>query len=155
MATQLKSGESEPYAIDVAGWADAQVAALLARRADLLDWDNLAEEIGDVGKSQAEALESALRIVLLHLLKWDHQPERRTRSWVISIKSHRNMATRRLRKNPSLKASLAELLADAYDDARAQAAIETGRPTSAFPAICPYDWDATMTRPIAWEGEEA
>ena len=155
MATQLKPGDGAAYETDVVGWADAQVAALLARRPDLLDWDNLAEEVGDVGKNQADALGSAIVLVLLHLLKWDFQPGRRSRSWVNSIGAHRGRAARLLRRAPSLKSRLPEILEEEYLIARRFAAAEMDIPTRDLPADSPYDWDTLMTRPIAWDGEEA
>ena len=51
-----------------------------------LDRDNLAEEIKSFrGREQFNKLVSALRVLMLHMLKWDHQPALRSRSWVLSI----------------------------------------------------------------------
>ena len=51
-----------------------------------IDAAAIAEEIDDVGEEEYHRLESALRVLMLHLLKWDHQPERRSRSWTLSIR---------------------------------------------------------------------
>ncbi|BBF93224.1 DUF29 domain-containing protein [Blastochloris tepida] len=138
------------YEDDTYSWAFEQAALLRAGRWSELDIGHLADEIEDVGKSEARELESALRLVLMHLLKWDHQPEKRTRSWTLSIAVHRKFAARALRKNPGLKGVLVEVLADAYETARLEASGETDLDLSVFPEACPYDFDTLMTRPVEW-----
>jgi predicted DNA-binding ribbon-helix-helix protein len=138
------------YDDDTYSWAFEQAALLRAGKWSELDIEHLADEIEDVGKSEKWKLESALRLVLMHLLKWDHQPDKRTRSWTLSIAVHRKTAARMLRENPGLKGVLAEVLANAYDTARLDASGETDLDLSVFPEACPYDVDAIMTRPIEW-----
>ena len=94
-----------------------------SREADAL---NIAEELDDVGNEQYDKLESALRLILLHLLKWDHQPERRSRSWHGSIAVQRNHVQKVLRKNPGLKPLVDEAVAEAYNDARARSRSRDG-----------------------------
>jgi Domain of unknown function DUF29 len=62
------------YEQDLYAWTQEQAALLRARRADALDWENLAEEIAAVGGSDRRKLESRLCVTLLHLLKWQAQP---------------------------------------------------------------------------------
>ena len=61
------------YESDVFAWSAEQAELLrrLARgeRVNGLDWENLIEEIQDVGISQRNAVESWLRQTLVHLLK--------------------------------------------------------------------------------------
>ena len=66
---------------DLYSWAVRQAALLRAGRLSEIDPVAIAEEIDDVGLEEYHRLESALRVVMLHLLKWDHQPDRRSRSW--------------------------------------------------------------------------
>jgi hypothetical protein len=54
-----------------------------------IDWKNLIEEIEDMGKRERQSIKSNLIVVLLHLLKWQFQPERRSGSWESSIIEHR------------------------------------------------------------------
>ena len=68
------------YGDDLYTWAIEQAAALRAGDLESLDLANLAEEIEDLGSEQLHKLTSAYRIILTHMLKWDHQPERRSRS---------------------------------------------------------------------------
>ena len=139
---------SARYDRDLYGWATEQAALLRAGRLVELASSHIAEELDDVGNEQFDKLESALRVILLHLLKWDHQPSRRSRSWRASILVQRNHVRKVLKKNPGLKPRLDEALRDAYADARIMAAAQTHRDDRAFPIRCPYNWRQIMERPI-------
>ena len=78
------------YDSDLYTWAVEQAALLRAGKIAEADALNIAEKLDDMGNEQYDKLESALRVILLHLLKWDHQPELRTRSWRSSIAVQRN-----------------------------------------------------------------
>jgi hypothetical protein len=90
----------------------------------------------------------------MHLLKWDHQQEKRSRSWVASIAAQRVRATQRLGENPGLKPRLPTIMNEAYDIARFEASKETGLSPKAFPLRCPYTYEEAMTREIPWLGDE-
>ena len=139
---------------DLYSWARRQAELLRAGRLAEIDPEAIAEEIDDVGEEEYHRLESALRVVMLHLLKWDHQTDRRSRSWALSIREHRRRVRRQLKRSPGLKSELDEALAAAYDDARDEASIETGLPSSVFPEARPYDYAEIMERPIVWPGDE-
>ena len=126
-----------------------------AGRLSETDPAELADEIDDVGEEQVLRLESAFRVFMLYLLKWDLQPDRRSRSWTLSILEQRRRAQRQLRKSPGLESQLDEALIAAYEDARVEAASETGLPLSAFPAVPPFEFAEIMERPIVWPGDEA
>ena len=74
------------YETDVIAWANRQAALLRAGRFSELDIANIAEEIEDVGKSEERELASRMAVLLMHLLKWQYQPERQSRSWLRTIK---------------------------------------------------------------------
>lgn len=62
------------YDDDIVTWAEQQAAALraLGERSDLsnvIDWENVAEEIESVGRSQIRAVESLLAQMLAHCIK--------------------------------------------------------------------------------------
>jgi Domain of unknown function DUF29 len=150
---QSRSGtgrEAARYDRDLYSWAVEQAALLRAGRISEADALNIAEEIDDVGNEQYDKLESALRVILLHLLKWDHQPDRRARSWMLSIAVQRKHVLRVLRKNPGLKPLTGEAVAEAFETARLEAAGETELEIEAFPLECPYSWNDIMERPIEW-----
>jgi hypothetical protein len=66
--------DSDPYA-----WSLEQAGLLRAGRFGEIDVENIADEILDEANTEYRVLEIALRILLVHMLKWDHQPERRSR----------------------------------------------------------------------------
>ncbi|POZ53294.1 DUF29 domain-containing protein [Methylovulum psychrotolerans] len=104
-----------------------------------LDLANLIEEIESLGRSEKRGLESRLTALLLHLLKWQHQPVRRSRSWELSIDEQRVKFLRVLKDNPDLKSQLDEVLANAYEISVIKAAKETSLDKKTFPSACPWD----------------
>jgi Domain of unknown function DUF29 len=134
------------YERDFYSWLMEQAGHVRAGHWDALDRENLAEEIESLGREQFNKLESALRVLILHMLRWDHQPEKRTRSWTLSIKDHRVGLEHVLDDNPGLKSRVDEALARAYRRARIQAAEETGLNEGSFPQQCPYSWDDIVSR---------
>jgi hypothetical protein len=126
------------YDTDFYAWTQAQVDALRAKDWAALDLPHVIEEIADLGNEQRHAVESHLRILLAHLLKWRYQPQRRRRSWQTSILNARTEITRRLERNPSMQHAWPEMLAWAYAKARQLAASETGLPRATFPEACPW-----------------
>src|SRR6266851_3366583 len=128
------------YECDYYTWALVNAAAIRERRLKDVDLDNLAAEIEDLGKSQESALESHLKVLLLHLLKLPYQPRRSTRSWQLTVKEPRLALRKVLRRNPGLRgeARLREILNDAYQEARVAAARETRLKEERFPPDCPW-----------------
>ena len=134
------------YEDDLYTWVNQQVALLRAGRLDEIDAENIAEELSDVGAEQYDKLESALEVLLMHMLKWDHQPERRSRSWSLTILEQRQRVAKQLRKSPGLKSRLSEAVEDGFALGRTRDAREMRVKPQALPAPCPYDWDAIMNR---------
>src|SRR5271165_6658931 len=93
---------------DLYSWAVRQAALLREGRLTEIDAAAIAEEIDDVGEEQYDKLESALRVLMLNLLKWDHQTSMRSRSWTLTIRGQRRRAERQLRKNPGLRSQVEE-----------------------------------------------
>ena len=136
------------YDDDLCGWVQEQVALIRARRFDAIDVDRVADELEDLSKREFDRLHSCLSVLLMHMLKWDQQPEHRTPSWIYSIRGQRRRFDRLLKESPSLNARLDEALADAYPTARDWAADETHRVQGEFPSVCPYDWNDIRERPF-------
>ncbi|MBV9065206.1 MAG: DUF29 domain-containing protein [Methylobacteriaceae bacterium] len=152
MATPVRVPElSVSYADDLYSWTKQQASLLLSGRFSELDIEHIVEELIGVGNEQYDKLQSALTILLMHLLKWDYQPERRSRSWVLSIREHRRRVTRILNRNPGLKSELHLAMSEAYEDAADRAAGETDLPDHIFPEKNEYSWEAMMTRKIEWD----
>ncbi len=91
-----------------------------------------------MGGSKERELETRLGVLLAHLLKWQYQPDRRGRSWQLTVKEQRRRVERLLKKNPSLKPRFIAIVADAYGDARIIAAREIDCDDAIFPDDCPF-----------------
>jgi hypothetical protein len=145
----VKPGHAAPlYERDLHAWSVEQARLLREARLDEIDAENIAEELLDVGRNEYDKLESALRLLLMHMLKWDYQPDMRSRSWENTIAVQRNHVERQLRRNPSLKSSISEATSDAFSDARRLASSEMDMDLARLPDICPYDWDTILNRPF-------
>ncbi|MGB0694566.1 MAG: DUF29 domain-containing protein [Rhodospirillaceae bacterium] len=136
--------KSDLYEQDFHAWAYEQAALLRNGHASAADLENIAEEIESMGRSEKRELISRLGILLMHLLKWQYQPDRRGASWEGTIIVQRLALQRHLRDNPSLKAKLDEALADAYADAVPMTMAETNLPKTTFPSHCPWSFDQIM-----------
>jgi hypothetical protein len=115
-------------------------------RWDAVDRENVAEEIESLGREQFNKLESALRVLMLHMLKWDHQPTLRSRSWALSIKAQRAELDDIIADNAGLKPRIGEAIARGYRKASIAAARETGLDEERFSKTCPYSWDDIVSR---------
>lgn len=137
------------YDEDFLAWTEQQAALLRAGRLDQLDLDNLAEELDTMGRSEWGELESRLEVLLVHMLKRDHQPEKQTRSWDATINEQRTRLRRLFRRSPTVGRDLGLTIADVYADARHQAAIETGLDDDRFPEELPYGVEQVLGTPAA------
>jgi hypothetical protein len=138
MNMDLQVTQPSLYDRDFAQWLATTAKQLRERDHENLDWENLVEEIEAMGRRERQRLTSNLVIVLLHLLKWQYQPEMRSGSWQGSIREHRRRIRRELKDSPSLQPYLLEAFVEAYEDAYPQAADETGLPIEIFPSECLY-----------------
>ena len=89
------------YETDFYQWTQQQAALLRQGQFSELDAAHLVDEIEDMGASNRHALGSYLEWVLLHLLKWQFQPDRRGTSWRITVRKGRNSIDRLLEEIPS------------------------------------------------------
>ena len=137
------------YERDFYSWSLEQARLVREGRWSAIDRENVAEEIESLGREQFSKLESAIRVPLVHILKWDHQPRRRSRSWTLSIKERRVALDQVLDDNPGLKPRIGEAIERAYRRARIEAARETGLDEERFPAQCPYSRDDVVARAFA------
>ena len=128
------------YEKDFYEWVQTTVKQLRDRDLTNLDWDNLIEEIESLGKQERRELVNRLIVLLTHLLKWEYQPEKRSKSWFAIIKIQRIEIARHLNNNPSLKPYISDAIVDAYEVAILEAVKETGLSAKLFPYSCPYSW---------------
>ena len=134
------------YDRDFYSWSLEQARLVREGRWSAIDRENVAEEIESLGREQFNKLVSALRVLMMHMLKWDHQPDLRSRSWVLSIEAQRLELENILSDNPGLNPRIADATARAYRRARIEAANETGLEKNEFPEGCPYTWSDLVTR---------
>ncbi|BAZ81903.1 MAG: DUF29 domain-containing protein [Sphaerospermopsis kisseleviana] len=111
-----------------------------------IDLENLIEEIESMGRSEKRALKSNLLILLMHLLKYKYQPDKRSNSWLSTIFEHRRRLKEELTESPSLKKYFSEVFSECYQDARKLASLETGLSVDTFPVDCPFTTDEILNQ---------
>jgi hypothetical protein len=131
----------QSYKKDILVWAKEQSALLRAGRFDLIDVENIAEEIEEVGKSEQRELRSRMSVLICHLLKCQYQPSHQSSSWTRTIKEQRDQIFRSLKISPSLKSILSDedWKKDAWSSGVVEAIRETG--LSDFPEECPWSFE--------------
>jgi hypothetical protein len=129
------------YDQDFFAWANEQAGLLREGRLSEADIDHIAEEIEAMGKSEKRELVRRLTVLLLHLLKWQHQPVFRSTSWGLTLEEQRNRLEDHLADNPSLKSGYGETIAAAYRNAVLGAARETGLDRKVFSIVCPWSFE--------------
>jgi hypothetical protein len=132
------------YERDFYAWANEQAALLREGRFTDADIANIAEEIDTMGRGENRELTNRLAVLLMHLLKWEVQPERRGRGWLLTILEQRRQVADVLDDNPSLRSQLPSILANAYKTALLVARRETDLPKAAFPADCPWTFEEAL-----------
>ena len=124
------------YDLDETAWLEQSAALVRAGRLADLDVANLAEYLTDMAERDRREVKSRLAGLLMHLLKWDYQPDKRTGSWLATILTQqRDM--RDILDSGTLRRHAEEVLAAAYAGAVKAAAAETGLDRTTFPAVCP------------------
>jgi hypothetical protein len=136
------------YDDDYYAWNKAQAGTLRAVKPAQFDWQHIADELEMAAGSVESALESHLANVLLHLLKWRYEGERRSRSWQLSLREARSQVTRRLSKYPSLKSYVDEAFGYAYVTARVRAIeqmkLETDAEIRRVPERCEWTLEQVL-----------
>ena len=130
--------EATSYNIDHYAWLKRQITLLSVERLAQLDFENLAQEVSAIAKRDQRALKSRLAVLLVHLLKYQYQPERRGGSWLLTLQEQRTQIQQILEDSPSLKNFFATSFAETYPQARVQAHLETKLSINSFPETCPY-----------------
>jgi hypothetical protein len=137
----MSINEISLYQQDFYGWTQWQVQALADRQISELDWQNLQEELQALGRQEYREMVSRLSVLLGYLLKWQYQPENRSRSWFLTIREQRRAINRHLHRNPSLKSCIVDALEDGFEAGVDLALRETNLPLRAFPERCPYEFE--------------
>jgi hypothetical protein len=130
---------------DFHAWALHNARLLREGAFNQLDAEQIAEELEAMGASERRELLNRLQILILHLLKFQYQPERRGKSWLLTINHQRTAIERLLEQSPSLRPLLdADTLAKVYGKAVRDTVIETDLDRLLFPLDCPYRLDQIL-----------
>lgn len=133
------------YEQDFYSWALEQANLLKNGLFDQLDREHLVEELQSMGARERRELLSRLRVLMMHLLKWQYQPHYVGRSsWEKTIKIQRKEISYHMEDNPGLKAELDKIIGRAYDLALDDAEGETGLSREVFPAECPWRYEQML-----------
>jgi hypothetical protein len=124
-----KGPSMNDYDTDISRWSERQ-GAMLRRRANgelineaEFDWPNIAEEIESLGKTVARELASHIAVVLEHLIKLQASPANDPRNgWKGSVRRARVAIQRDLKDAPSLRRTVAAVIAEETPPARMLAA---------------------------------
>ncbi len=144
MTTKVNIDTATLYEEDFCLWLKTTAELLKNRQLENLDYDNLIEEIETMGRSERNALKSNLIVVLMHLLKYKYQPQKRSTSWLSSIFEHRRRLMEAFKTSPSLKRYYEEVFDECYQYAVKQASIETSLPLEHFPNTSPFTTEETI-----------
>ena len=135
---------AELYDRDFYEWTLRNAELLRAGKASEADLDHIAEEIEDMGKRERRELVSRLGVLIGHLLKWQAQPDRRSRSWEATIRLQREEISDLLEEMPSLRRYLEGNLARAYRHGVIAASTETRLPIEDFLSTSPFSLDVLL-----------
>ncbi|MUL39540.1 DUF29 domain-containing protein [Gloeocapsopsis dulcis] len=141
---RMNNVNSTLYEQDYYLWLNKTSSLLRDGKLSELDIPNLIEEIEDMGRSERKAVRSNLIVVLMHLLKYKYQPEKRSNSWLLTIFEYRRRLRDDFADSPSLKRYFNEVFEQCYQDARISAALETGLPSEVFPEQSPFTPEETL-----------
>jgi len=133
------------YETDFYAWTQRQSLLLRNRQWPKIDLGNVIEEIESLGRQQRQELRSRLAILIGHLLKWEYQDEKRSRSWFATINVQRLDIDELLSDNPSLKPYLDEALEIAYKKGLMLAVKESGLPSKTFPSTASYSLSVILS----------
>lgn len=142
---------SETYLADFNSWIDQTAQLLREGRWHEVDVAHLIEEVEGLGKSERCGIASQLTRLLLHLLKWQYQPQRRSDSWLDSITDARTQIELAFEDSPSLRDNASDQLEASYQRARRQTTKQTGLEIS-IPSVCPYALEQVLIEDWLPEG---
>src|SRR6266568_1065759 len=125
------------YEADETAWLDAMADLIRREQYSELDYEHLQEYLNDMSIRERHQVQSRLEVLVLHVLKWTFQPDRRSASWRRSIIAQQERLALLMRR-AVLRGHAEVILAEAYRIALRLAEAETELPAGSLPAECPY-----------------
>ncbi|KJR40314.1 protein of unknown function DUF29 [Candidatus Magnetoovum chiemensis] len=134
--------EQSLYETDFYAWSLKTAELIRQGRITELDLENIAEEIESLGRNNKRELLSRLSVLIMHLLKWQFQSNKHSKSWKATIRTQRDEVEFLVRDNPSLKYGIENIICEAFLKARLRFEDETGISyKKTLPETCPYTWE--------------
>ncbi|GIL00275.1 MAG: hypothetical protein BroJett030_01740 [Alphaproteobacteria bacterium] len=144
MAEAARKRDKNLYERDFYAWTQDQAAKLRARAHNDIDWENAAEEIESLGRSDKREIRTRMGVLIKHLLKWKYQPARRSESWLATISEQRANIQAVIADSPSLRQFPADVLDWAWAWGVRDAAREAGLPPGDLPASPEFSVDEVL-----------
>ena len=142
---------SAAYDEDFYAWTQAQAQELRRAGAERdnapIDWENVAEEIESMGRGQKSEIGNRLRVLLVHILKWQHCLELRDRcgrGWRLTVREQRRQLAREIKDSPSLRSFALAEFAGCWREAVEDAALEAEVAVSLFPSEPVFTLDQAL-----------
>ena len=144
MVAESKQRQKQLYETDYYLWVVETVKQLQNRDFEAIDWENLIEEVSDLGRREKKKLKSLLKRLIEHLLKlkyWQAEKLRNQGHWQAEIMNFRQLIQDELEDSPSLRPYLYEIYPQCYSEARKIASQRSQLSLNIFPesAIAPLD----------------
>ncbi|MEQ8384508.1 MAG: DUF29 domain-containing protein [Coleofasciculus sp. A1-SPW-01] len=134
------------YDLDFYAWIRKNVKLLRRGCLSEIDVEHIAEELESMGKCDLRQLRSRLQVLVMHLLKWQYQPDKQSKTWLVTIDHQRDEIETLLLDSPSLRSELEQGLARVYPKAVRDACRETGLPETTFPLSCPFEIEEILAQ---------
>ena len=141
---EMISSLSELYHTDETAWLEQMAALAATGETSALDLGHLSEYLSDMAKRDKREVLHRLVRLLVHLLKWEYQPEKRTRSRELTIQEQRE-ELQELLESGTLRNYADQELGKAYQKAVRRAAVETDLTEEAFPRESPYTLEQALS----------
>ncbi len=154
LATKSETIDSSLYHQDYYLWLNATTKLLQKGKFEQVDLVNLIEEIQDMGRREKRGIKNNLIVLLMHLVKYKYQPQKRSNSWRHTIRERRRRLRDYFSDSPSLKGYFQDVFAQCYLDACKEAADETGLSINIFPTESPFTPEATLNPDYLPENED-
>jgi hypothetical protein len=135
------------YVQDETAWLDKTAGLVAQRRWEEIDREHLSEYLTDMANRDRREVLSRMTIFLAHWLKWDHQPQKQSRSWQRTL-FDQQLELSQMLESSTLKRHAQEVFEKAYAKALKKASLETGLPIESLPPQAPWSLDELLVRDV-------
>lgn len=151
----MEKAIAQEYHRDFYSWLMTNVQLIRQGRFSEVDTEHVTEELECMGRSEKRELINRLTVLLVHLLKWQFQTAKHSKSWCNTLTIQRNDLLDLLEDSPSLRYELEQHIEKAYGKAKLIAEDETGIEKTLFPQYCPYSFEQIVDQEFFPEQESS